>query len=447
MDISLYSQLFEPSRIYFSEKRLHHLWSQYLWKKLHQSTTGQKISIISTGKHNDNEGPDFLNSQIIIDDNYLTGDIEIHFDNHDWYYHFHHKDKKYNNCILHIVFRKVENTDHVLTENGKKVPILYIPYQELENYPHKTKCRLHTKSPDEFFHILEKYGLLRFNKKTDYFFKQSSRFNFDLMFFWGIFKSSGYRYNQENMVKLFLRFPWKDYFNKKLLPEKIEKILFQLAELEINNKDEYSEYLFTFDPLINQYIHKQYNNIINWTYSRTRPTNFPDRRIGWLTQFLKKYYNDPPTKMIFNMLQENNDWSNQIGKFLTVSPNKYWQRHYRFGKETDKTINTNFGKGRRDEIALNIILPLLFAYNLKNIENDNFRKKILYYVKNRKLTNEYNKIKKYYNKHNIPIENKKRKIWINSQGVLYINENFCSQDLQELCPICNLNKKGKDNEN
>lgn len=447
MELSLYSQLFEPSRIYFSEKRLHHLWSKYLWKKLYRSTTGQNISIISTGKHNDNEGPDFLNAQIIINDNYLTGDIEIHFDNHDWYYHAHHKDKKYNNCILHIAFRKVENADYVLTENEKKVPILYIPYQELENYPHKTQCWLHPKSPDEFFSILEKYGTLRFNKKTDYFFKQSTRFNFDLMFFWGIFKSSGYRYNQENMVKLFLRFPWKDYFNKKLLPEQIEKILFQLSELEINQKDEYSKKLLDSDSAINKYIHKKYNNTINWTYSRTRPTNFPDRRIGWLVGFLKKYYNDPPTEKIFTILSEKNDWSKQTEKFLTVRPNEYWKKHYRFGKNTDKSINTNFGRGRRDEIALNIILPLLFAYNLKKVKSNDFRKKILHYVKNRKLTNEYNKIKKYYNKHNIPIKNKKRRSWINSQGVLYIIENFCSQDLQELCPICNLNVNNEKTQN
>ncbi len=193
-----------------------------------------------------------------------------------------------------------------------------------------------------FFVFSKKYGLLRFNKKTDYFFKQSSRFNFDLMFFWGIFKSSGYRYNQENMIKLFLRFPWKDYFSKKLLPEEIEKILFQLAELKINNKDGYSEKLFDFDPVVNKYIHKKYNNTISWTYSRTRPTNFPDRRIGWLAGFLKKYYNDPPTEKIFPILSEKNDWSNQIEKFLTVQPNEYWQKHYRFGKETKKISYCKF---------------------------------------------------------------------------------------------------------
>ena len=441
MNISLYSQLFEPSRIYFSEKRLHYLWSKYLWKKLYQSTTGQNISIISTGKHNNNEGPDFLNAQIIIDGNYLSGDIEIHFDNHDWYYHAHHKDTKYNNCILHVVFRKVENTDNVLTKNGNKIPILYIPYQELENYPHKSQCWLHTKLPNDFFPVLQKYGLLRFNKKVDYFFKQSSRFNFDLMFFWGIFKSSGYRYNQENMIKLFLRFPWKDYFAKKISPKKIETILFQLAELKINNEDKYSKNLFTPDSSINQYIYKEYNNTIVWTYSKTRPTNFPDRRIDWLAEFLKKYYNESPTEKIFRILQNNNDWSNQVEKFLNVPPNEYWQKHYRFGKEIDKIINVNYGKGRCNEIALNVILPLLFAYNLKNVKNDSFKKKILYYVKNKKMTNEYNKIKKYYNKHNVPIENKKRKSWINGQGVLYINENFCSQDLQELCPICNLDNE------
>jgi len=443
MNISLYSQLFEPSRIYFSEKKLHHLWNKYLWKKLYYTTTGQNISIISAGEHNNNEGPDFLNSQIVIDNNYLTGDIEIHFDNHDWYYHAHHKDKKYNNCILHIVFRKIENSDYVVSENGTKIPILYIPYKELENYPHKTQCLLHPKPEIQFFHTLEKYGILRFNKKVDYFFKQSSRFNFDLMLFWGIFKSSGYRYNQENMVKLFLRFPWEDYFTKKILPEQIEQILFQISELKIDGYDEYSNELFTTNSSLKKYIRKDYNNTIVWTYSRTRPTNFPDRRIGWLAEFLKKYYSESPTEQIFSTLQNNNNWSNQTKNFLTVSPNKYWQKHYRFGREIEKNINVNFGKGRSDEIILNVILPLLFAYNLKNVNNDNFRKKILHFVKNKKMTTEYTKTKQFYTKHDISIKNKNRKFWINNQGVLYISDNFCSQDLQKLCPICNLSMKGE----
>lgn len=447
MEISLYSQLFEPSRVYFSEKRLHHLWKNYLWKKLYKTTLGKDVSIISTGKHNQNEGPDFLNSQIIIDDNYLTGDIEIHFDNHDWYYHKHHKDVRYNNCILHVVFRKVEDADFVIAENEKKIPILYIAYSELENFPHKTQCWLHKKPSDEFFVSLEKYGLLRFNKKTDYFFKQSSRFNFDLMFFWGIFKSSGYRYNQDNMVKLFLRFPWEDYFKKRISINKIEQIVFQISELKIDNKDEYSKKIFKLDSEVDKVIQKKFNNTISWTYSKTRPTNFPDRRIDWLAEILKKNYGKSPTKILFELLKNNNDWTKQVKEFLNVNSNEYWKKHYRFGKETGKEINLNFGKGRRDEITLNILLPLLFAYNLKVVQSDSLKKKILYYVKNRKLGNEYYKIKKFYNKHGIDEKEKRRKVWINAQGVLYIIENFCSQDLQEVCPVCNLGINEEKNEN
>ncbi|HCK98733.1 MAG TPA: hypothetical protein DHW42_01315, partial [Candidatus Marinimicrobia bacterium] len=68
------------------EKKLYHAWlfQKYLLSNL-QTTDGKKVSIIRTGRRNELEGPDFTEAQILIDDNILTGDVEIHINNADWY--------------------------------------------------------------------------------------------------------------------------------------------------------------------------------------------------------------------------------------------------------------------------------------------------------------------------------------------------------------------------
>ena len=88
----------------FKERYIHLIWkhSFYNSEKLF-TTSGEKIHILFSGYFNIHSGPDFREAKIKINDITMFGDIEIHNKSSDWYKHNHHKDKGYNNVILHVV--------------------------------------------------------------------------------------------------------------------------------------------------------------------------------------------------------------------------------------------------------------------------------------------------------------------------------------------------------
>ena len=109
------------------EEYIHYLWKNKLLLiyKL-KLINGESIHVLDVGNHNENEsGPDFLMASIKIDGVVWHGHVEIHVKASDWYKHQHHKDKNYNNVILHLVCTK----DKDILQNGQLIPTVEI--QEL----------------------------------------------------------------------------------------------------------------------------------------------------------------------------------------------------------------------------------------------------------------------------------------------------------------------------
>ncbi|MBI2259165.1 MAG: DUF2851 family protein [Flavobacteriia bacterium] len=88
------------------EDFLHWLWrnKRIPIQKL-QLTNGQVIEIQNFGIYNKAQGPDFSSSVIKLNGLLLIGNVEMHVLSSDWYAHFHHLDKAYDNVILHVVWK------------------------------------------------------------------------------------------------------------------------------------------------------------------------------------------------------------------------------------------------------------------------------------------------------------------------------------------------------
>lgn len=99
--------LFGPVTI--SERVLQRIWlSGDFDSRSLRLIDGTPIQILSRGVWNHAEGPDFLDAEIEILGQILSGDIELHLYERDWFNHNHHKDKNFENVILHVVlFRGV----------------------------------------------------------------------------------------------------------------------------------------------------------------------------------------------------------------------------------------------------------------------------------------------------------------------------------------------------
>ena len=126
---------------------------QYIWKFQYynhnelQCTNGDRISVIQPGCHNSNQGPDFTDAKIKINDTLWAGNVEVHINSSDWKQHNHSADNNYNNIILHVVWNHdVEIKD----PNGNNLPTLELQsrvsklllekYRQLMEKPHFIPC-------------------------------------------------------------------------------------------------------------------------------------------------------------------------------------------------------------------------------------------------------------------------------------------------------------------
>src|ERR1041385_5016870 len=108
------------------ERLLHVIWSEQLFRKTLQ-IDGQDLVISSPGWWNLEAGPDFRNAELFIAGRRICGDVEIHLHSSDWYHHQHHRDRRYDDVILHVVL--YQSQEQCRKSNGEIVPEL-----EMKNY-------------------------------------------------------------------------------------------------------------------------------------------------------------------------------------------------------------------------------------------------------------------------------------------------------------------------
>ena len=109
---------------------------------------GMRIEVISSGKWDLEEGPDFKDAEILLEGKgVVKGDVEIHVCSGDWARHGHSKQKEYENVCLHVFMWNDSKGKSVAIKN-RQIPQLelytYLKYEldkladmiDIENYPH-----------------------------------------------------------------------------------------------------------------------------------------------------------------------------------------------------------------------------------------------------------------------------------------------------------------------
>jgi len=123
------------------------------------STKNKLVNILSLGKHNCFEGPDFLNACLTVDGKLTIGDIEFHKKSSSWIYHKHSSNKNYSKVILHLVF---DNDKKLFNENFETVLITrsllkdFIETKELQQ-------KFDYTSYEDF----QKYAIFRLQRRSE----------------------------------------------------------------------------------------------------------------------------------------------------------------------------------------------------------------------------------------------------------------------------------------
>ena len=104
------------------EKTIQKIWADQNFNQSNLKTeSGEKLKILSPGTRNKSEeGPDFKNASLLLDNREIKGDIEIHFQSDDWQKHRHHEDSNYNQVILHVTLSFQNKSEGTPSRSLKK---------------------------------------------------------------------------------------------------------------------------------------------------------------------------------------------------------------------------------------------------------------------------------------------------------------------------------------
>jgi len=202
---------------------MNELYLHYLWKMkrlpIHQMELidGKKFTLLDFGSYNEFEnGPDFKDGSIVLDELTWFGSIELHVNASDWYKHKHQTDPNFNNVILHVVY----NADCEVIQNGRVIPTL-----ELKNWIDKSHFKQYqflqkNKSSipcESFFHSLQieywenmknRAIINRLTRKAAYFHKSQTD-DLRLVFLQFVARAFGSNINQQPFEQLLNSIDWE----------------------------------------------------------------------------------------------------------------------------------------------------------------------------------------------------------------------------------------------
>lgn len=345
-----------------TERLLQYIWQfQYFNRSSLTTSEGDVLEILVPGRLNKDQGPDFLDAQIRINTTVFAGTIELHLRTAQWQAHGHHTDANYRNVILHVVY---EHDEEVLSaipvlelqsripgvlleqynqwmQTGIFIPceasIVYVPQLNWLSWKDRLLAERLTRKSDAILLLLEESG--RHWEETCW--RLLAR-NFGMPVNADAFEAIG----RSLPVRILAR-------HREQLHQLEALLLGQAGLLQAPFKEDYPkllqrEYFF---------LKKKYGLqpvLIPVHFLRMRPPNFPTLRLAQLAVLLQSH------ARLFPFLLESDDLP-VLRRQLTVVANEYWHRHY-LPDEESRFRKKILGKDMVDNLVVNTVVPLLFAY-------------------------------------------------------------------------------------
>lgn len=412
-----------------TERLLQFIWQfQYFNKGELTTSSGESIQVISPGQYNTNQGPDFSEAKIKIGNTTWVGNIELHFKTSDWEKHNHHKDKHYDTVILHVVWEndcKHENSLPILELKEKVSQILLRRYESLMNAAGFIPCEHSIQSVRDITWKSWKDRLLaeRLARKAGFIenYLQQSNYHWEEAFWWLLARNFGIKVNAEAFEQMARSIPVTILAKHKNQIHQLEALLLgQSGLLQENFKEAYPRMLKKeFEFFRNKYNLKPCNSSV--FFLRMRPENFPTVRLAQLAMLIHE------SAHLFSKIKEASSLV-EVRKWFAVTGNDYWHYHYRFG-ETSSFKKKKLGTAMIDNILINTIIPILFAYGGYRNE-EKHKQRALQWLE--QISAENNSTTKGFQQ--LEIENKNA---FDSQALIEMKSEYCAKKRCLDCAIGN----------
>ncbi|MCZ2128978.1 MAG: DUF2851 family protein [Bacteroidia bacterium] len=387
-------------------------------------TDGRKLVVLNRGIHNKNNGPDFIQAKIRIEDTLWAGSIEFHVKSSDWNKHGHTTDNAYKNVILHIVW---EHDTEIQLQDGSTLPCLelkpIVSQKQLHNYLaliqslKEIPCEDTIKDVNSLtvYQMLQRTVVERIERKTERIASILAESNNDWhkAFYKTLFRNFGFKTNQHAFEELADRIPVKVFDLLKDKPITSEALLMGCSGLL--STDEYADSYTVFLKEEFKFLKHKYNlNELSptlWKFSKMHPHNFPFIRLVQLASLLNHNYQLPARVL------EAQSTKDLIGLFSTKI-SEYWKDHYKPGVE-GKFKNNDLSKDSIDLLIINTCVPFVFIYG-KESGTAEYCEKALSWLEDIKPEN--NSIIRSWKSIGIKAAN-----CFETQGLIELKESYCTQ--------------------
>ena len=319
------------------------------------------LQVIAPGLPNHNQGPDFLNARIKIDNTILAGNIELHIDETDWNRHAHQHDPNYKNIILHVLWEQPRQTRLPLPTISLKErvsKILLQRYRDLMKSHAFVPCAHNVHEPGGITWPAWKERLLaeRLLRKSALVqqYLQQSHFHWEECCWWLLARNFGIPINADAFEAVARSLPLTILARHKNHLHQLEALLLgQAGLLNAAFEEAYAcvlakEYRF----LKTKYMLVPIQLPVH--FLRMRPGNFPTVRLAQLAMLLHTIQSP------FSKIKEVASVK-EVRALLQVTASGFWHTHYVL-QETSPFRKKILGQQTIDNLVINTIAPMLFAY-------------------------------------------------------------------------------------
>jgi Protein of unknown function (DUF2851) len=412
-----------------NERLFQYIWQfRYFNERNLLTIAGEPIKILHPGKLNTNQGPDFLDARILIDDTIWVGNIELHIRSSDWKLHQHSNDINYKNIILHVVWQHDIELDlafPTIELNDRIAKPLLSKYDELMNEAELIPCsrNLHRVEPIIWSAWKERLLVERLEDRFELIsgHLQKTNNHWEEVFWWLLARNFGVKVNTDAFEKIAQSIPLSLLAKHKQQLHQTEALLFGQAGLLTGDFSESYPILLQKEYRFLQSKYKLVPVGLPLHFLRMRPSNFPTVRLAQLAMLVHNSLH------LFSKTREAGQLK-EVKDMFSVTANDYWHYHYTF-EEVSAYKEKNLGAQMIDAILINTVVPVLFAYGHYNNE-EQYKLKALEWLE--QIEAERNTITNAYAK--IGVINKTA---FDSQSLIQLKSAYCSKKRCLECAVGN----------
>lgn len=350
------------------EDYLHYLFASKSLGNLFTTTTGLTLTVQNFGILNPNAGPDFLNTQIQLEDDVWAGSIEFHVKSSDWFLHGHQSDKSYNNVIAHFVYEH----DKEVEIAGVKIPTVELKkridlnhfnkYYSVANSKSDIPCAPNIGGVDAFVVFQQKQRVLfsRLMRKSEIILRDLEQLNgdFEKTFYLALARCFGGKVNSLAFEQLVSQIDLHMLQKGRDFESTIPAILFGMSGLlPMRHKDSYVQDLICEFEFQKHRLNLQPMSGLEFRFSKMYPSGFPTIRLAQFSEIIRNGL--PVGALMSGYLSVN-----EIRKWFVIELSDFWKTHYRFENPTKKKVSA-LSSEFIELIFINAVIPFLFAIGIK----------------------------------------------------------------------------------